>query len=556
MKDAVGDNLPKWLYWDSEHATLIGIALDSDLGPHYISVEAVGLPLNGTHSSSAADVFTIHVREDSPISAATKWIPAAGAAEKSRDVHCEKGEEVITMMVTISANIEMLDALQRTKLIREAAKALNLDISQVRLWPVAYGLSMKQEILAAGPGESGAGLKPKGSIIGIRIGCGSLISPELNEKLEILEKKLTVPELFGKSLDNHVIGWTVSATKIEPRRRKRQYGRDITPTPTISTPHPTHTSTVEFSASTTPETTTTTQRRTTRTAPPVVEPSTTPVYWQSSPPQATPDLPATKKPGDSGPRSLNSISEIRCYKNTVCYFDIQHDTFMDTEDGDTTKLRLTLISQQETKSSEENWLSLKVFDEYGEKKQILKGLPKSTGEFRYILQARDSGGSIVTDAFVVTVTDFLKENEKFTHYFSLKLEDVYNEFAKNSSKQAELLERISNFYEDNRPIYITMGSIERGSVVVSWSNNTIPTDRCDLDAINLLQRKIFRPNKKISKEFQQHLEPAFKIIDGSLKFSSHCDAESPHEHVGGKPAETTEPPKASSDSMMITTVIP
>ncbi len=57
-------DLPGWLSWEEKGKRLFGVPALKDLGPHYLSVEALGA-MNSTHLTVARDVFTIYVKEES-----------------------------------------------------------------------------------------------------------------------------------------------------------------------------------------------------------------------------------------------------------------------------------------------------------------------------------------------------------------------------------------------------------------------------------------------------------------------------------------------------------
>ncbi|XP_073415007.1 dystroglycan 1 [Dendrobates tinctorius] len=321
---------------------------------------------------------------------------------------------------------------------------------------------------------------------------------------------------------------------------------------------------------TTPSTdssTTSTRKPTRRTKPPKTRPpdtKTPPTKMETTTPSrarsSTSSVPRTY---NTEPELKNHVDKVVAWVGTYFEVKIPPDTFYDKEDGTTDNLRLTLEPRKSASPRDHRWVIL------NSTSQVMYGMPdvRQVGDHEYYLKATDKGGLTAVDALEIQVRNFfLKEQSpvKFTARFQGDHESVLNDV----NKKIQLVKKLSFAFGDRNSSSITLQNITRGSIVVEWTNNTLPVDLCPKDQIEAIGRKIYDEQRKPRHHFISAMEPEFRLEDVAISLTGSCQHRhrlfgiplTPEEQVVTAVAPTVaadrNPEKSSEDDVYLHTVIP
>lgn len=259
---------------------------------------------------------------------------------------------------------------------------------------------------------------------------------------------------------------------------------------------------------------------------------------------------------DTGPVLRNPIEQINATVGEILRFEVPKDTFYDEEDGDTRFLKLILFGIDSNSVPKSYWVQL------NQQSQELYGLPfeGDTGNHEFIMAAIDSDGHTVNEAFIIVVHP--RVPRKSSVEFSLHIEADYNEFSRNITQKTLIAWKLCRLYGDPDPRYITVNSITKGSVVYSWTNNTLPYDPCPKDTITNLVTYLYNNNETISSQLIEAMKPDFKVIKVDVIPLKTCLGEVPVT-TGNVPkppfvpeVTDTEITAEDDDDIYITTIIP
>ena len=293
----------------------------------------------------------------------------------------------------------------------------------------------------------------------------------------------------------------------------------------------------------------------------VVEPTTTMVITPTPVPPTTPTTPKppTKKPvtppkPNTPPKIGKKISRVEDAEELKFYkFVIPEDTFIDAEDGNTRNLTVRVLDLDTGRDLPPNsWI------QYNQTTQTLQGLPLGVhvGRYTYILEAFDSEGlpsPKMTFELVVKAKPAAEDAEPPAVSMGMSLDIDFDEFISNPALQLDIMNRIASVFGDADPSAITFTNIQRGSVILAWTNNTIPTDGCNAELIEEIMSKLVNSS---TGEPTEALKKAFfpmKISGVEAIPAGPCASPTP-------PIPTTEelPAKdeSSSEDIWISTVLP
>lgn len=275
----------------------------------------------------------------------------------------------------------------------------------------------------------------------------------------------------------------------------------------------------------------------------------------------TPASTGTPAEGNAPPVRRNSIGELQATAGRIFQYKIPEDIFYDFDDGNTRYLSLHLRNINGESVTPQSWL------QFNAKTQELSGLPEANdlGRSEYIMSAADKLGQEANDVFSLDVKK--PEFEKHPVEFSIQLEEKYEEFRKNASKKVLVAWKLARLYFDPDPSKITVTSITNGSVVYSWTNNTLATERCPTDSIQALSAKLIEqlPQQQanashIARMLVDTMWPDFRVLKADVRPLGACLG------AGGVPPSTgISPPlvppihpgqQPEDDDVYVTTVIP
>ncbi|XP_043564448.1 dystroglycan [Chiloscyllium plagiosum] len=222
--------------------------------------------------------------------------------------------------------------------------------------------------------------------------------------------------------------------------------------------------------------------------------------------------------GDNQPPKLtNHIDRVDSWVGTYFEVKIPSDTFYDDEDGTTDKLQLTLKLREQQALPENSWVK------FNGTSQLLYGLPNTghEGKHEYFMHAADKGGLTAVDAFEVHVHS-RPHNGKSSAKFAARFHGDHMKVANDVNKKIQLIKKLAYAFGDRNSSTITLHSISKGSIVVEWTNNTLPLEPCPKEQIQSLSRRIADDDGKPNQVFTATMEPEFSPINVSVTGTGSC----------------------------------
>ncbi|XP_060621691.1 dystroglycan 1 [Anolis sagrei] len=259
------------------------------------------------------------------------------------------------------------------------------------------------------------------------------------------------------------------------------------------------------------------------------------------------------------PELKNHIDRVDAWVGTYFELKIPSDTFYDKEDTTTDKLQLTMKLENEKPLEENFWV------QFNSTSQLMYGLPHEnhSGRHEFFMHATDKGGLSTVDAFEIFVHR-LAPGEVAPVKFKARFQGDYNTVVNDVNKKIMLVKKLAFALGDRNSSTLTIQSIGKGSIVVEWTNNTLPLRPCPKEDIRTMSKKIADDSGGPSPAFTNALEPEFKPMNISVVGAGSC------RHIQFIPVmreglPTTAPPtvvappdpeKTSEDDVYLHTVIP
>uniref|UniRef100_A0A8C6ZSF6 Dystroglycan 1 n=1 Tax=Nothoprocta perdicaria TaxID=30464 RepID=A0A8C6ZSF6_NOTPE len=280
------------------------------------------------------------------------------------------------------------------------------------------------------------------------------------------------------------------------------------------------------------------------------------------PSRARPTPGAVPRPWEPNepPKLTNHIDRVDAWEGTYFEVKIPSDTFYDKEDTTTDKLQLTLKLKEQQMLEENSWV------QFNSTSQLMYGLPDRghVGKHEYFMYATDKGGLFAVDAFEIHVHK-RPHGDKAPARFRARLEGDASAVANDVHKKIALVKKLALALGDRNSSTITLQGISKGSVVVEWTNNTLPLEPCPREQIRALSRRIADDAGGPSAALAGALQPDFKPLDVAVVGAGSCrhvrfvpaakDARPP---TAAPPtaAAGKDPEKSSEDDVYLHTVIP
>lgn len=256
----------------------------------------------------------------------------------------------------------------------------------------------------------------------------------------------------------------------------------------------------------------------------------------------------------------NPIEIVNATVGDVLQYIIPADTFFDEEDGDTRNLTLELKAINHIVPDKASWI---LFDT---RSQMIQGIPspEHVGKHEYQIIAMDKEGNYESDAFIIDVK--ARRSQKITVEFGIHLDENFDEFNNDIMKKVLVAKKLARMYGDSDARNMRIIRITQGSVIYTWTNKTLPINKCATDTITQLVRKLIKDDNTVSEELIRALQPEFRVTKAVAVPLRHCIDIIPEESVeytwsattAEPPLEETTPKPAttSDDDIYITTVIP
>lgn len=219
----------------------------------------------------------------------------------------------------------------------------------------------------------------------------------------------------------------------------------------------------------------------------------------------------TRRIADNKPILLNRLPSFVCTRGEMCELRVPAETFKDAEDGDTFKMKLSVLALDNA----EVWM-------INESNKGLIGIPMRTGEFNYRLEARDKAGQLASAPFQVNVKPALPTN----HRIELEMDmPTPQQMATNPSKRNLLMRALARSLKApvNTFTIQEIGS-KNNKTMVAFSNNTIPYKVCDEVALDAMASKMIMKQKMRTKtEFVKTMGNQFYVRRATMIRHGNCD---------------------------------
>ncbi|KAJ8359301.1 hypothetical protein SKAU_G00158260 [Synaphobranchus kaupii] len=548
--------LPSWLHWDPESGVLQGLPLEADRGTHYISVSIAhgdGSPVtdgDGSRGPPGPDVFSIEVHSE-------EHAEGPAPALESPPFACTGEEPVTVLTVILDADLTKLSARERVGLLASMQRFSGVPLRRMRVLPVVNNRLFDMSAFVAGPGNAKKVVE-NGALLSWKLGCS--LDPGRIPDISGVQgpaKEGAMSALLGYP----VVGWHIANKKPHaPKRARRHLYNTPTPVPSLLPPTshpepplrivPTPTSphiapSTEHSAPPVRGPVPLPMKPTIRMRDPVahtptlgppqptrildststapVQPTATrPVYVEATasptPPSTTrrPKTSTTKKPKKTKTTTPpppaghlhNPIDEVNAWVGSYFEVKIPSDTFFDWEDGTTDNLRLTLRLKHGDVSGDGSWI------QFNSTSQLLYGLPdpEHVGKHECFMQATDKGGRSATDAFEVRVNR-RPSADKSPVLFAARFYGDPQTVTANVHKKIVLVKKLAYALGDRNSSSLSLRNISQGSILVEWTNSSLPDSPCPRDQIQSLCRRIADPSGRPSPAFANAMEPDFQPVD-------------------------------------------
>lgn len=293
-------------------------------------------------------------------------------------------------------------------------------------------------------------------------------------------------------------------------------------------------------------------------------PKTTPVPRESKTSTAKPSRRTTPSPGvvpdpfNSPPKLMNPIDQVNALVGTYFEIKIPLDTFFDKEDSTTDKLRLTLRQKNKEVVGEGSWIQI------NPSKQLLYGLPdvQHVGKHEFFMQATDKGGLNAIDAFEVRVNGW-PVNDKTPVIFTARLDGEPRSVTNDINKKILLVKKLAYALGDRNSSTVSLRNISKGSIVVEWTNASLPQHPCPKEQLVAMSRMLSEDDDGMpTTHFKSVMEPEFRPLEVSARGRASCRA---YSFIPMREINIAEPPavtpalgssRHSTDDVYLHTVIP
>ena len=225
---------------------------------------------------------------------------------------------------------------------------------------------------------------------------------------------------------------------------------------------------------------------------------------------------------NKAPRVRTSIGNVYATAGQVFKYQIPKNTFHDQEDGNTRRLTLNVAFHWEPRrpsNAKDSWL------EFDESTQTLSGLPleeeTKQSPMEVTINAIDKGGKLAQDVIMIYINSTTADMAP-AYEFVMTFEVNGKKFLAERKHLRNLMKKLGTFFGDHDSSYITILDARPGSLILTWTNNSIPTDRCDNETVQEQRRKIFDDNDRINSKFRKYMSPRFTVLNAKFNLDGAC----------------------------------
>ncbi|XP_049342060.1 dystroglycan 1-like [Astyanax mexicanus] len=217
------------------------------------------------------------------------------------------------------------------------------------------------------------------------------------------------------------------------------------------------------------------------------------------------------------PQLHNPIDEVNVWVGTYFEVKIPADTFFDQEDGSTERLRLSLRQSHNQAVDEGSWI------QFNSTSQLLYGLPdlSHVGRHEFFMMATDKEDTSTTDAFEVHVNRWPAEDQSPVT-FTARFQGEPSALSGDIHKKILLSKKLAFALGDRNSSSVTLRNISNGSILVEWTNSSLPKNPCPREQIQAMCRRISDAQGQPTPIFNSAMEPEFKPINISVRGANKC----------------------------------
>lgn len=136
-----------------------------------------------------------------------------------------------------------------------------------------------------------------------------------------------------------------------------------------------------------------------------------------------------------------------------------------------------------------------------------------------VLRARDNNSAEAFDAFEVLV---VPSETPVVQELRVRITNEFATFNRDVALRLALLKKIAVYYDDADESKIRVLTFSPGSVIMTWTNDSLPTDSCDEEKLQYVTNKILLPNGEVREEFRDALE-GFPVVSASEERFGVCN---------------------------------
>ncbi|CAB3399953.1 unnamed protein product [Caenorhabditis bovis] len=219
----------------------------------------------------------------------------------------------------------------------------------------------------------------------------------------------------------------------------------------------------------------------------------------------------TRKISDNKPVLLNRIPLFTCIRGEICELRVSPETFKDVEDGDTFKLKLSIVALENA----DIWMHI-------DHNKGMIGVPMSTGEYSYRLEARDNAGQMASAPFSVIVKPSIPANHKIQFDMDMPSAQILATRPQTRNMFMRAMARALKAPVTSFTLHEI--TTKKNKTVVTWSNNTLPSQFCDEPALNAMVAKMIIKQKSRTKtEFVKAMGNNFYVRRVSMERLRNCE---------------------------------
>ncbi|XP_053360364.1 dystroglycan 1-like [Clarias gariepinus] len=544
------------------------------------------LLLSGTKLSSSSytnnrqpDVFIITVNTDDQQDIESASVALQTQSNTTNVCICSSGQPATVLTIILDADLTKMNSRERLVLLQKMAHFANEPPELMQVMPVINNRFFDMTAFMAGPGNAKKVVE-NGALLSWKLGCAldQTTLPDISG-VQVPAKDGTMSTLIGYP----VVGWYIVNKKPQLVKRIRRHihstptpvpsqflpttyllpAERIVPapaspfiarstkllinpargplplpvkptirmrdhiayTPVLSQPLPSQvlgsTSTVsleptltrpgyvEPTASVTPPTT----RRPKTTSKKGRKSKITPVPREPK----TTDAPSTSPVTNQKPHLHNSIGEVNVWVGTYFEMKIPADTFFDQEDGNTENLQLLLQQNLYQTLDQGSWI------QFNSSTQLLYGLPDQShvGRHEFQMIATDKENSSTMDAFEVYVNHWPFDDQSPV-VFTVRFQGEPNMLTNDINKKILFCKKLASALGDRNSSSVTLRNISSGSILVEWTNSSLPKNPCPTGQIQELCHRISDAQGHPTSLFYSAMEPDFKPINVGARGVNKC----------------------------------